>query len=128
MEKRVKLKHYHIKKPRNSLNKYNSLHLLITKLVCICYLIFLTGCANKFVKNKSDEKILFKIEIQGGIMGVNREILIKENGEALFVDKKEKERKLFNISEQELKEFNELFHKINSKIVGEPFPDCFIYK
>ncbi len=61
-------------------------------------------------------------------MGLNREILIKENGEALFVDKKEKERKLFNISEKELKEFNELFHKINNKIVGKPYPDCFIYK
>lgn len=79
-------------------------------------------------KDKSDETILFKIGIQGGIVGINREILIKGNGEALFVDKKEKEKRLFNIDKQELKEFNELLHKINNKIVGEPYPDCFAYK
>lgn len=71
---------------------------------------------------------LFKIEISGGIMGINREILINKDGNALFLDKKTKEKREFIISPKEIKEFEILFYRIKKKEIGKPYPDCIFYK
>lgn len=78
-------------------------------------------------ENKIDS-FLFKIEISGGIMGLNEEILIKNDGNMIFLDKRKNDKRELKIPLNEIKGFENIFYQIKEKEIGKPYPDCIIYK
>lgn len=86
------------------------------------------GRTREFLAQATEElKFLFRIEITGGIIGLNKELLIGEDSEAILIDKKGRGEKRFKIPLQELEEFKNYLYSMKEGRIGEPYPDCFIY-
>lgn len=94
--------------------------LLLLSLMNLCF---------THMKDKTEDgEFLFRININGGFMGLNEEILIKKDGVGIFVNKKENKEWRLKIPLKELKEFEAHFLRLSKKKIGTPYPDCLFYK
>lgn len=61
-------------------------------------------------------------------MGLNEEMIIKANGQAIYWDKKSRVRREFTLAIKEIQELQVLVSQLSEKRVGKEYPEAIIYK